>query len=616
MLLAGVAINTLTGENNIFNNAINAVEEYNKAQVKEKIEMAIIEKELEEERKVSLDEIIDKLIEKGITTEEQSDREIGTVVTEEGYLATIEEKEEGVWQVIIGEKGTAKIRLNINKEPEGLTSKVTIKIEGKLIGAGLKELNMPDGSKKEYEEGITKIEERYEVRENGTYKFKLIGKDGQEIEKEVIVNNIVEGVIAINPSTKEWTKENIKVEVIYPEGTEELIKEISIDNGATWKEYKEGIEISENTTIQARLRNTEEIIQVATLEITNIDKMPPTAPKIIGGSTTYAISRTITISKEAEDKGSGISYYEYYLSNNSTKPEKESIATGKIGNTAEEKSKVFNTNYSGYYIYVRGIDRVGNIGEWSEVERLYIDINKPTVTVNGTTTIIQGDSNDISGYFTINKNGNAEITSILYQDACHNNTSITNTSTLTIGTHTIKCTVTKSTGLSASITKTIIVNVKKPEYTEEFYAPSKTGHETATITGTFTVPEGVTRIRVAVVGGGGGSSSNGTKIGEDSFFGSVRATGGTNSSAGSPNGYYTNKVGFTRSFTMTRKSLSTEFGDKNTLKEFGWPYSAYTGGYNSTYITVTPGQVINWQAGRGAHKAGVGYVLIAYGGDI
>ena len=171
MLLAGVAINTLTGENNIFNNAINAVEEYNKAQVKEKIEMAIIEKELEEERKVSLDEIIDKLIEKGITTEEQSDREIGTVVTEEGYLATIEEKEEGVWQVIIGEKGTAKIRLNINKEPEGLTSKVTIKIEGKLIGAGLKELNMPDGSKKEYEEGITKIEERYEVRENAAQLF-------------------------------------------------------------------------------------------------------------------------------------------------------------------------------------------------------------------------------------------------------------------------------------------------------------------------------------------------------------------------------------------------------------------------------------------------------------
>ena len=65
MLLAGVAINTLTGENNIFNNAINAVEEYNKAQVKEKIEMAIIEKELEEERKVSLDEIIDKSSIKG-----------------------------------------------------------------------------------------------------------------------------------------------------------------------------------------------------------------------------------------------------------------------------------------------------------------------------------------------------------------------------------------------------------------------------------------------------------------------------------------------------------------------------------------------------------------------
>ena len=616
LLLAGVALSMAMGENNIFKTTENAVEQNNKAQVKEKIELAIMEKQLEEKREVSLDEIIDKLIEKGITSESNSDREIGTVITEEGYVATIKEKEEGGWEVIIGEKGTARIKLNISKTPEILTSKVTIKIEGRLIGIGLKELQMPDGSKEEYEEGITKIEETYEVTANGTYKFVLIGRDEQEIEKEITINNIVEGIITILPSTTEWTKDNIIVEVIYPEGTEELIREISIDNGVTWKEYKEGVEISENTTIQARLKNTEEIIKTATLIINKIDKTAPTAPTIAGGSTEYATSRTITISKEAEDKGSGISYYEYYLSNNSTKPEKESTATGKIGNTAEEKSKVFNTNYAGYYIYVRGVDKVGNIGEWSEAERLYIDINKPTVTASETTTITQGDNNAISGYFTINKNGNAEIASILYQDTCHNNISITNTSTLTTGTHTITCTVTKSTGLSASITKTIIVNVKKPAYTEEFYAPSKTGHETATITGTFTVPEGVTRIRVAVVGGGGGSSSNGTNIGEDSFFGSVRATGGTNSSAGSPNGYYTNKVGFTRSFTMTRQSLSTEFGDKNTLKEFGWPYSAYTGGYNSTYITVTPGQVINWQAGRGAHKAGVGYVLIAYGGDI
>ena len=81
LILAGVALSILTGENSIFRTTDSAVEQNNKAQVKEKIELAIMEKQLEEKREVSLDEIIDKLIENGITTEEESDREIGTVIT-------------------------------------------------------------------------------------------------------------------------------------------------------------------------------------------------------------------------------------------------------------------------------------------------------------------------------------------------------------------------------------------------------------------------------------------------------------------------------------------------------------------------------------------------------
>ena len=385
LILAGVALSILTGENSIFKTTESAVEQNNKAQIKEKMELAIMEKQLEEKREVSLDEIIDKLIENGITTEEESDREIGTVITEEGYEVTIEEKEEGGWEVKVGEKGTAKIRLNISKTPEVLTSKVTIKIEGRLIGIGLKELVMPDGSKKEYEEGITKIEETYEVTSNGTYKFVLTGRDGQEIEKEIIINNIVEGLITILPSTTEWTKDNIIVEVIYPEGTEELIREISIDNGATWKEYKEGVEISENTIIQARIRNTEEIITAATLTIDKIDKTAP-------------------------------------------------IVTANI----------------------------------------------PSLTIT------KGDANETKQYFTIDQNGNAPIINEEYSPM--------NTNTLEAGTQTITCTVTKANGLT--IAKSITVTVKELEYTKLTY--------TTPGTYTWTVPEGVTTIKITVAGAGGG----------------------------------------------------------------------------------------------------------------
>ena len=142
------------------------------------------------------------------------------------------------------------------------------------------------------------------------------------------------------------------------------------------------------------------------------------------------------------------------------------------------------------------------------------------------------------------------------------------------------------------------------------------GHESSTERGVFVVPEGVTRIRVACVGGGGSDSTNGTHYGEDSYFGDVRATGGSNTSAGTPNGFYDNRRdgrGFAKSFERIIESVSSGYG--SAYENYGGAHSG-SGGYISTYIDVTPGQEIPWQAGRGAHKGGRGYVYIAFGGNI
>ena len=145
----------------------------------------------------------------------------------------------------------------------------------------------------------------------------------------------------------------------------------------------------------------------------------------------------------------------------------------------------------------------------------------------------------------------------------------------------------------------------------------KNGLDSITTRGTFTVPAGVTRIRVACVGGGGGDSSHNSGVdnGEDSFFGSVRATGGTASSVGSPNGLsYKGRrdgYGFAKSFTMT--VIPSGYG---SAYDNYYPHTSGSGGYISTYLNVTPGEQIAWQAGRGSHKGQGGYVLIAYGGEI
>ena len=110
--------------------------------------------------------------------------------------------------------------------------------------------------------------------------------------------------------------------------------------------------------------------------------------------------------------------------------------------------------------------RVRNNGENAITASLTIsniDKTNPTVTAtSGTETITEGDSNELSKYFTWQANGIYGITSVIYTDTSNNNAVVTNTNTLAEGTHIIKCTVTKETGATANATKTIVVEAVKP----------------------------------------------------------------------------------------------------------------------------------------------------------
>ena len=154
------------------------------------------------------------------------------------------------------------------------------------------------------------------------------------------------------------TKDNVKVTVIWPEGSENGIKEIKIGNNS-WQSAIGNIsevEVTTNCAVEARVRNNNEEVISSSITINNIDK------------------------------------------------------------------------------------------------------NNPRVTATaGTETIEEGTSNEISKYFTYSENGTAEIISVTYTDTSNGDVVVTNTNTLSIGIHIIKCTVTKATGLSASATKTIVI---------------------------------------------------------------------------------------------------------------------------------------------------------------
>ena len=304
LILAGVTISSFTGQESIIDNAEEAVEGFNNKVIEEQ---------------VALNEIRDYI------------KNDGNVEEANG------------------------ITISVVPNTTGATRKVILTIAA-TSEDGIKSLTSNAGMNKTYTSGTKEILETCEITENGIYTFTVENEKGKKASRGILIGNILEGTIQMVADKTMPTKDNVKITIIWPEGSESGIKETKVGN-SIWQNASGStsvVEVTENCTVEARVRNGEEDVITSSITISNIDK------------------------------------------------------------------------------------------------------SSPTVTAtSGTETIKEGDSNEISKYFTYSANGTAEITSVTYTDISNGDVIITNTNTLSIGTHVIKCTVTKSTGLSASATKTI-----------------------------------------------------------------------------------------------------------------------------------------------------------------
>lgn len=134
----------------------------------------------------------------------------------------------------------------------------------------------------------------------------------------------------------------------------------------------------------------------------------------------------------------------------------------------------------------------------------------------------------------------------------------------------------------------------------------------------FTVPTGITRIRVAVCGGGAGKGSltgNGKGGGNTDAFG-LTATGGhgggvawSKGNGGTPNGIASSGNSITDGFLMSFDLTKGTYGR-------GGNYGG-SGGYDSQYVAVNARQSYTITVGGAGGSGGTGgFVLIGYGGDI
>lgn len=229
LILAGIAISVLGGENGLFAKAKQAKEKYDIAEAKEKIELAIAGLRIEEEGKG--EELTKEDLPK-INNDEMDVRDTTSFPVEVICGIYKFEVDENFVVTYVGEAdGTI---ITYTTEPEGYTNKDEIKILIKVRNPkGIKTIEYPNGDKVEIG-GATEREADYTVTVNGTYIFKVIDSDNKEITKDIEVDKIDK----LEPIdfTPEIKKEGNSITII-ENGEDAEADEINTKSGIDYYEY-------------------------------------------------------------------------------------------------------------------------------------------------------------------------------------------------------------------------------------------------------------------------------------------------------------------------------------------------------------------------------------------
>ncbi len=183
LILAGITINLVVGQRGILNRAQEAGKTYKESEVRENVELALLDLETDvifDNQEMTVEYALEKLQEKGVF--EEIDKEEQTGICGE-YVVTLGYDENG--KVVIQDiQLDAVARITARILTEGYTNgKVEIAISVKTKGESVSSLNIPEGMMKK-SEGV------YEVESNGTYLVQAVLESGMTVEKEVVITMI------------------------------------------------------------------------------------------------------------------------------------------------------------------------------------------------------------------------------------------------------------------------------------------------------------------------------------------------------------------------------------------------------------------------------------------
>lgn len=166
--------------------------------------------------------------------------------------------------------------LNLSLNTTETTNNVSINVVAEDLLSGVEKVILPDGK------ADTRSTFSYPVDKNGMFSFTAVDKVGNQVTREISVQNLDNtppSPATVTASTTSLTNNDVTLLATFPQDA--VQKQYKIGSGQ-WVAYSSnGVIVSSNSTVYFRsIDQVGNISEVSSYEVTNIDKEAPTSPVI------------------------------------------------------------------------------------------------------------------------------------------------------------------------------------------------------------------------------------------------------------------------------------------------------------------------------------------------
>ncbi len=309
LILAGIGLNLTIGEKGIFKTAQNSSEEFNIENIKEKVNLEILDlasQKIANGEKLTIEQALIEIEER--KTFEEIDLQEQTGICD-GYIIKLGYDDNGN-VVILGLEKDKQVRIQVTLTPNGYTNgKIEARISVKSKNLKVSNVEVPEGL-------VKKDEETYEIVKNGIYLIKAKLDNGQTVEKEIKISTIDKLVPKSFNPTAEITETGF---IINAKTEDEEENEENVKSGIEHYEYFVNDEKQEDKEMKDLVNGNYKVYVVAYDKAGNYTKSEEIEVKISRKVSIIATGGSYGLAIDKSDKLWGWGYNSYgQLGNNLT----------------------------------------------------------------------------------------------------------------------------------------------------------------------------------------------------------------------------------------------------------------------------------------------------------